>query len=323
MERRNKKNLILVLLFLLIFGIAIWQLLKWENTPEENPDESQSSIGTVEYEGKTYKYNTNITNILFLGIDNNSEMTESTSPGNAGQSDCIMLLSLNKETKEATILQIPRDTMTDVDIYDMNGNYYATVYEQVATQFAYSIGGESSGWATKKTVSELLFDLPIDGYLAIDMASIPIINDALGGVTVTFEEDYTEINPEFVEGTTLTLNGEQADDFIHYRDTTQSFSNYGRMQRQLQYVPALIDAIKNKVGEGGDYYETFYPLVEKYMVTDLSISQINELADYNLVTSEVQVLPGEGKKGEKYEEFYVDEKILEKNMIEMFYILKD
>jgi len=320
---RRKQKLLLIIVFLLLVAIAfvVWKFLDVEKD-NSGDGESQSSIGTITYNGRKYKYNSNLMNILFLGIDNNVDKDELAIPGDAGQSDCILILSLNKETKKATIWQIPRDTMTEVDIYDLNGNYYTTVTEQIATQFAYSIGGKSSCWATKKTVSELLFGLQIDGYLAMDMAGIPVFNDAVGGVTLTFDEDYSMVDPSFVKGTTITLSGKQAYDFVHYRDTKQSFSNNGRMQRQRQYIPAMIDAIKGRSGDG-NYYEEFFPLIEKYIVTDLSENQINELADYELASSDIVVLPGEGKIGEVYEEFYEDEKKLEKNIIETFYILKD
>lgn len=305
-------------------GFYIGVILPADQEPEEEDNRaviSQSDLNTITYEGEKYRYNSSLFNILFLGIDNNEEIREDHLPGEAGQSDCIMLLTLNKETKKAQILQIPRDTMTEVDLYDTGGNYYASVQEQLATQYSYGNGGTGSCWAVKKTVSELLYDIPIDAYLSMDMASISIINDAVGGVTITIPEDYTEIDPAFEKDATLTLTGKQADAYVHYRDTNVSFSNNDRMKRQVQYIPALITAIRNRIGSGGNYYEVFYPLVEKYVLTDLREDEINELAGYDLVDSETQFVPGEGKQGEIYEEFYVDEENLQKMIIKTFYIL--
>ena len=75
-------------------------------------------------------------------------------PGDAGQADCIMLLSLDKETKEGRILQINRNTMTQIDTYDSTGSAFGTVNAQLATQYAYCIGGSRSCWATEKTVKK-------------------------------------------------------------------------------------------------------------------------------------------------------------------------
>ena len=309
MERRSKgKKVLLLILFLLVCILVVWVLKEVLKEPEAEWDDSQSQvdINQITYEGKQYSYNTNLINILFLGVDNTDMLTEDNLPGEAGQSDCIMILTLDKEKKEGRIIQIPRDTMTEVDLYDTSGNYSTTVTEQIATQYAYSIGGKSSCFATKKTVSELLYDLPIDGYLAMEYSSIAIVNDAIGGVEITVPEDYTMIEPAFEKGATLKLTGEQAHDYVRWRDTNASFSNNDRMERQVQYIPALINTIRDYVGEDGDYYKKLYSLVEKYMLTDLNEEEINALAEYELITSDIQYLPGEGKKGEKYEEFYVD-----------------
>lgn len=325
MERRSKgKKVLLLILFLLVCILVVWVLKEVLKEPEAEWDDSQSQvdINQITYEGKQYSYNTNLINILFLGVDNTDMLTEDNLPGEAGQSDCIMILTLDKEKKEGRIIQIPRDTMTEVDLYDTSGNYSTTVTEQIATQYAYSIGGKSSCFATKKTVSELLYDLPIDGYLAMEYSSIAIVNDAIGGVEITVPEDYTMIEPAFEKGATLKLTGEQAHDYVRWRDTNASFSNNDRMERQVQYIPALINTIRDYVGEDGDYYKKLYSLVEKYMLTDLNEEEINALAEYELITSDIQYLPGEGKKGEKYEEFYVDEKKLQKMLIETFYILE-
>lgn len=325
MERSSKGKKVVLLIFLVIVCVLLgWVLKSIFTEPEAEWDDSQSQvdIGQITYEGKQYRYNTNLMNILFLGVDNTDMLTEDHLPGEAGQSDCIMILTLDKEKKEGRILQIPRDTMTEVDLYDASGNYSTTVTEQIATQYAYSIGGKSSCYATKKTVSELLYDLPIDGYLAMEYSSIAIVNDAVGGVTITVPQDYTMIDPAFEMGATVKLTGKQAHSYVRWRDTNASFSNNDRMERQVQYIPALIDTIQNHVGEDENYYKALYPLVEKHMITDLGEEEINGLAEYKLVTSDVQYLPGEGKKGEKYEEFHVDEKKLQKMLIETFYILE-
>jgi stage V sporulation protein T len=134
----KKKKLLLVIIFLVIL-LALGFLLKFlfaEPEPEWDDDLSQETLNTITYEGKQYRYNNDLVNILFLGIDNTDMLVGNEVPGEAGQSDCIMLLTLDKSKKEARIMQIPRDTMTEVDIYDTAGNYNTTVTEQIATQYA-------------------------------------------------------------------------------------------------------------------------------------------------------------------------------------------
>ena len=270
------------------------------------------------YEGNTYEYNSNLENYLFLGVDTKEEVVLQDTPGTAGQADCIMILSMDKETREGRILQISRDSMTDVDLYDANGNYYTTINAQIATQYAYGNGKDTSCWAMKKTVSELLYGLPLDGYISLNIEGIRAMNDAVGGVTITIPEDYTFIDPAFVEGSQITLTGEQAERYVRYRDINQQGSNNGRMKRQVQYIPALISEIREQAGSSGDFYGTYQNILAPYMVTDMSVDQINRLSDYAL-SDEVAYVPGEAVPGEQNEEFVVNEEKLKKILIKMFY----
>ena len=215
-----------------------------QNKQTSQAEVSQASDNTIEYNGHKYEYNTDLENYLFIGVDKKEEVTLQDTPGTAGQADCVMILSANKQTKKVKVLQVSRDSMTDVDIYDANGNYYTSVRAQIATQYAYGDGKQSSCLAMEKTVSELLYDLPIAGYVSLDIAGIHAINDAVGGVTITVPEDYTYINSVFQKGAEITLTGDLAELYVRYRDINQEGSNNERMRRQTQYIPALISTIR-------------------------------------------------------------------------------
>lgn len=64
---------------------------------------------------------------------------------------------------------------------------------------------------TEKAVSDLFAGIPIDYYVTMDLDGISTFNDALGGVTVTLEDDFSQIDPEMVKGTTICLQGKQAE----------------------------------------------------------------------------------------------------------------
>jgi LCP family protein required for cell wall assembly len=279
--------------------------------------ESQAIDNSITWKGKKYVYNDNLTNILFLGIDQSDAFEDSYEFADAGQSDCIMLLSLDESTQQGQILQINRNTMTTLDTYDSNGNKFGTIEGQLALQYAYDIGGESSCWAAKKTIGELLYGLPIDGYFTLDMAGIPEINDALGGVDVTMDADYTEIDPSLTEGSSVHLEGQLAQKFVRYRNTNEFNSVQGRMERQVMYISALINTMKQS--GGSKLYDVLSPYLDIYIITDLNADQLNALTKYEYLTDEVQYLPGEMKQGEVYEEYYVDEDALQDLLIDTFY----
>ncbi|MFQ7526641.1 MAG: hypothetical protein ACLRMN_02680 [Mediterraneibacter gnavus] len=50
------------------------------------------------------------------------------------------MLVLDTEEKKTTLLEISRDTMADVKIYGLEGDYLSTETAQIATQYAYGDG---------------------------------------------------------------------------------------------------------------------------------------------------------------------------------------
>ncbi len=321
-NKRGKpmKRMLSVVLMGLLFLPAMVSGCKNSKTEETGLSvlpESQVIDNTVEWKGRKYTYNENLTNILFLGIDKSEPLEDEYVPGEAGQSDCIMLLSLDRETGQGRILQINRNTMTELDVYDLSGNYLKSVEGQLALQYAYNIGGESSCWAVKKTVEELLYGLDIDGWIAMDVSGIPEINDALGGVDVTMRQDYSRIDASFTEGSTVHLEGALAQKFVRYRDMSEFNSVEDRMHRQADYITALIGSMRNSGGE--ELYDAISPYVGTYIITDLNADQMNDLCGYEYLTDEIQYLPGEMVQGEVYEEYYVDEEQLQDMLIRTFY----
>lgn len=325
----NEKHKKWLILLVLVIALAVFGTIAIIHLTEKQPDEelqeevpSQTEQDLVYFSGEAYRYNYNLKNILFLGIDNSTEIDFENIPGTGGQADCIMLLSLDRENKTVRVLQISRDSMTEIDIYDSNGNKYSSEQGQLALQYAYGNGAKNSSWAMKKTVSELLYEVPIDGYITMDIAAVSRVNDLLGGVTITIPEDYTEIDPAFVKGETITLNGMQAEKYVRYRDITVSESSHTRMRRQVQYIPALLETFEKKVGDNAEKMKQLYSRVSEYILTDLSIDDMTDMLEYSWNAEDVEYLAGEVVKGEEFEEFYVNEEDLQKKIIKMFYILK-
>ena len=329
MRNSSKKKLLLVIVILLLFGgflalglkIGSIYAVKERSDSEESEEEvSQRDYNTVYYDGKAYKYNQNIRNILFLGIDKGSELAESNELGDAGQTDTIMLLSVDRELQTTHLLQISRDTMTEIDIYDKYGGRMNTMDAQIATQYAYGNGKESGCRAAKVTVSELLYDLPIYGYFAMDIAAIPVLNDLAGGVTLTMPEDYTDVDPLFVKGAEVTLDGALAEKYVRYRDTSQLGSNDLRMRRQIHYLPTLFDALQEQVGLSEESLEEIYPILSPYVTSDLTADEMYEMMKYRWRVEDITYLPGESVAGERHEEFHVDDEALQELLIELYYI---
>lgn len=333
--KNNRKivSILAVIIGVFIIAAGVFLFLRFrdrQSVPDfeteisEGADSAQGSgSGTsgkeITWEGKNYVYNSDIRNILFLGVDKkNEEMEIQEYAGYGGQADCIILLSLNTKEKTAAMLNISRDCMTDIDIYDMSGDFIGSQKSQLALQYAYGDGEKRSCWLMKKAVANLLNDVPIHGYIALNIDGISIINDVLGGVEITIPADYTSIDEAFVEGTTLTLSGSQAEKYVRYRNIEELGSNNGRMERQNQFLKALVRLLKEKISENSSLVDTLFDVGQPYMTTDLTADQMKEYASYALDDTFIKV-PGETREGEAHDEYIVDEKKLMNVLIKMLY----
>lgn len=284
-------------------------------------ESTEKKIGgtQITWQGKEYTYNQNIRNILFIGVDKKEEMQIQDYAGRGGQADCLILLSLNTKDKTATMLNISRDSIVNVDIYDMSGDFLTEERGQIALQYAYGDGEKRSCWLQKKAVTELLHDIPINSFIALNIDGISTIADVLGGVELTVPEDYTSIDPSFVKGETIVLKGDKAERYVRYRDINEFGSNNGRMERQNQFLRALVSLLKRKVAENSAYVDTLLTAGKPFMTTDMTVDQIKELADYDLDETFIKV-PGETQPGAEHDEYIVDDNNLMELLIKMFYI---
>lgn len=318
-QRKIVMGLSVLALVVALAGIAVSLLGPVLKKQRKDPGFSQIMENeTVSYQGKKYQYDSDQVHLLFMGIDTSEVMEELPLPGYAGQADCLFIFSINKKTQKTSLLQIPRDAVTEVDLYSVGGECYNSIQAPIATQYAYCTGGKSSCWATAKTVSEYLNGLPIDGYIALNLDGVRSIHDLIGGVTLTIPEDYTVIDEQFKKGAVVTLDAELAEKYIRYRDITETGSNMGRMRRQRQYIPALIEKIRSTTDDG-QYYKRFASVAGDYMTTNLSANDIDRFAASTFSEDEMYVIPGEVTLGEKYDEFYPDEEKFNDLIIKLFY----
>ena len=318
-------GIVLILAGLLGLGsIFFFQKLKnrsIERVQESEQSESESEEAfqpRIDSDEGSYRYNYNCYNILLMGIDVSEEKTTS----RGGQSDTILLLSMDKSAGKLSVINIPRDTMTEVKKYDGNGRSMGSDVMQITLQHAYGDGGVFSCNLMTNCVSELLYSIPIDGYCSITMDGISIINDSVGGVKVTLNCTIPSLKG-YEAGDEILLSGEQACRYLRYRDTSKSGSSLERVERQNIYMQALLSAMKEKALGDSDYAVQLFEDLSDEMVTNLSITRLNDLQ--NIITSKdgydgtIHTLEGEMVATDMYDEFYPDEAALEELILEIFY----
>ena len=254
---------------------------------------------------------------VFFGVDKREAVQVQEYPGRGGQSDAILLLVMDKETKTTQMLQVSRDSMVNLKIYDTDGNLLTEKRGQLALQYAYGDGEKKSCRLARDAVSELLYGIPISGYISLNMDGIVSIVDAIGGVPMTLKEDYTYVDPAYEKGTELVLDGAAAERFVRYRDIAVTGSNNIRMERQIVFLDALMGAVKGYV-QKAEGYEQLLDSASPYMVTDLTAEEMKKLSEYQ-VEEPMQKVPGETMEGEEHDEYIVDDAALYEMILDLFY----
>ncbi len=264
--------------------------------------------------------------ILWVGVDTSGTVEEKQVSGSGGQADAIGLLIQNKATDEVKILSIPRDTMTEIRLFDLVGNELGTDVQHLNLAYGYGNGEKESCELLQEAVENLLGGVEIDGYLSINMSAISQLNDMVGGVTVRIDAPgLAKRDPDLVYGATVTLQGAQAENYVRYRDTAVSQSALGRMERHKMYANAWLDQASAMQKKDSQFLGAAFEAVQDYMVTDLTK---DAYLDAGLAAMQTENLfeddhfftvPGTGTEGLVYDEFYPDETALEKLIIDLFY----
>lgn len=157
--------------------------------------------------------------VLLLGVD-----TGDLGRIEQGRSDVMMVMTVNPNTEKITLTSIPRDAYVMLADY----NYMDKI------NHAYAFGGPEMSIATV----ENWLGIEIDHYVAVNMAGLKEIVDAVGGITVVPPTSFEISGYNFTAGVETTLDGEQA--LAYSRERYNSGGDYARQERQRQVVFAVL-----------------------------------------------------------------------------------
>ncbi len=320
----------IILIFVVTISIMIYlgkkKLVSNNNNISLPSDYVLNEGDTVVYNGEKFTINKNITSILLMGIDKEN-IDETLVHGNGGQADLLVLMVIDTLTGKINAIPISRDLMVDINVYSENGQYLGVSNKQICLSYAYGDGKHLSCENTVKSVSRLFYGLPINSYIAFDINTIKILNDAVGGVTITAENDI-QLYDKFIEkGDSITLKGSYALKYIRGRDQTSIDANNERMSRQKNYMSAFFKQVLQSTKIDITTPIRLYDKVSKNAVTNLNVADISFLTKcilQNNKNTSLNYLSIKGKtvEGEKFAEFHHDRDELFKLVIETFYEVK-
>lgn len=330
MSQQAKKCLLVVAAFALVVCLVTGLALVFERVLTHRTGAFDSALEhaleqrIVTIDGIDYQPK-NVTTYLIIGLDADGELESSGSFNNEVQADFLMLMIVDPQTETWQMLQLNRDTMTPIktlDIFCRETGWSKPC--QLALSHTYGDGTEQSCRLTEDAVSNLLYGVKIDRYFALTMGAIPHLTDVTGPLTVTVPDDMTAIHPDWVEGATVTLEGEDARLFVQSRGALEDSTNLARMQRQRVFVEALVAAMASSFTDKTETemysaYKTFmdYICTDSPVVDTLSLFRTVQQYAY-IGTSVPDGTTEMGTHdGEPVMEFYVDENHLKSLVISL------
>ncbi|MGG3560502.1 LytR family transcriptional regulator [Neobacillus rhizosphaerae] len=216
--------------------------------------------------------------VLMLGVDERK--------GDRGRSDSMIVLTVNPNNHSVKMLSIPRDTRTEI----------VGKGKEDKINHAYAFGGVPMAMDTV----ENFLDIPIDYYVKINMEGFKDIVDAVGGVTVQNDLQFTEGGYEFPEGK-LKLNGAKALSFSRMRHEDPR-GDFGRQMRQRQIIQGVIK-------EGASLssltnYSNIFKALGSNVKTNLTFEQMKDIQkNYKDAANDIQQMEIK-EQGTKVDKIY-------------------
>ncbi|MDU1846688.1 MAG: LytR family transcriptional regulator [Niallia nealsonii] len=280
-DEKNKRKwlrIIWITLLILLIGIGIYIYVVWNSltnaieTMHDSVERDTKRNGALSLETKEPF------SVLVLGVDERD--------GDKGRSDSMIVLTVNPKKESIKMLSIPRDTRTDIV-------GHGTVDK---INHAYAFGGVAMSMDTV----EKFLDIPIDFYMQINMDGFKDVVDAVGGVTVNNDLDFTYSGVHFPEGQ-ISLDGNDALKFSRMRKE-DSRGDFGRQLRQRLIIQAVI-----KEGASFNSLKNFGGILEalsKNIKTNITLNEMVKIQkNYKEASEKVEQMTINGS-GETIDEIW-------------------
>lgn len=336
MAKNSKKDTILTIVGLVItvcaFIGAVFAVTKMISKPSGNESEVTTysrptkQAPQLYFDGKNYQFREDMEVILVMGIDNKEELVNNVSAISNSQADVLYVFAVDHKNKTYQAIQLNRETMTAIQTLLADGSKDSIAQAQIC--LAHSYGKNETGRClnTVDAVEGLLFNVPIDHYISLNMSAISVLNEQVGGVTVTMPAGVESVDPAFKEGTQVKLQGKQAELFVRTRMELDDDTNEFRMERQQIFINAWKQQAYTKMESDSSFALNLVLSLSEYMTSDMTANALSDFANLLKEYKDLGTLKTIGETIEKNpgahratREYYVDQDDLERKVLILFY----
>ena len=224
-------------------------LLVEESIPETEPPATETTAPTETKPtepdwGKMGK----VINVLLIGQD----AREGEDSKNA---DTMILVTVNKETKKIHMTSFLRDTLVYIPtVYDTNGTPHSGRTKlTLAYNMGYKWGGDLGAMEIIDQVIERNFGAKVDHNIEVNMDAFDACINALGGVTITLNEDearymndyFKQYDDRVFEVGENLVDGWAAEVYVRTRHSNNGDNDFNRTDRQRAVIGQVLEKVKH------------------------------------------------------------------------------
>lgn len=291
-KKRKRRKIILLIVEILVLLIVLGMLYVWQalNKIEKEPSSINGEVTTdvsnneEELNQDTVEIMQGYEDVALFGVDNYFN-----GHADSGNSDVIMIASINNDTKQVKLVSVYRDTFLDTDIgRDTSPNFHKS-------NRAFALGGATQAC----NMLNASLDLDIEHYITVDFKVVTDVVNMLGGVDIDVDSaELKYINhhidttakatgdtPVHLTSTGMqTLNGTQATAYARIRSTAGS--DFKRAERQREVINEIVKkAKKSDLGTINEIINQVFPEISTNY-TNMDILRLaSSMFSYELVDS--------------------------------------
>ena len=250
---------LIIILVLILLSIFLFISGKWGKVNKVDLNKEDIAVSTGVEDNLA-----NFRNVAILGIDSREDTY---SKGN--RSDCIIIASINNNTKDVKMVSVYRDTYVQIEGHGLD-----------KITHAYSYGGAELALNTLNTN----LDLNIEEFVVVNFDAVKDAVNNIGGVTINITDEEASHISGIDKAGTYNLTGEQALAYARIRHAEGG--DYKRTERMRDVIAAIVEKVKTlNISQINKFIDEMLPKIYTNMTAADVFSFLPSITSVNITGS--------------------------------------